>query len=68
MREYNQLWKDVIEGLKKQGYEEYGGNDINFLIMSNKKFPNTTIKIYLNDYNKELGYMDKNAITVRFTG
>jgi hypothetical protein len=68
MRDYEQLWKDVVEGLKTRGYEDYGGNDTNFLIMKNKNFPETSIKIFINHYDNNLSYEDINHIIVRFTG
>lgn len=63
MKEYNQLFKDIVSGLKNQGYLDVGGNDDCFLIMKNKE--GKAIKIFLNNYDKT-NEEDINHVVVRF--
>jgi len=43
------LFKDITEGLVKQGYTVSGGNDTCFLILSKD---GNTIKVFADDYDK----------------
>lgn len=64
MKAYNQLWKNVVDGLVSQGYTIWGGNDNSFLILKDKH--NRAIKIFLIDYDNT-EYRDSNQIIVRFS-
>ena len=44
-----ELFKDITEGLVKQGYRINGGNDTGFLILSKD---NKVVKVFANDYDK----------------
>ncbi len=63
MKEYNQLFKDIVNGLKSQGYLDIGGNDDCFLIMKNKK--GNLLKIFLMDYDKT-NEENINHVIIRF--
>ncbi len=43
------LFKDITEGLVKQGYKINGGNDTCFLILSKDK---NVIKVFADNYDK----------------
>lgn len=60
---YTHLWLDIVAGLKKEGWEEVGGNWTSYRIY---RKDGKTIKVFIKDY-KKLHEDDNNYIIVRYS-